>query len=172
MSMKKLLGAVVGVAALMASGIANAAPVDIIYYTDAASNGANANQLTLRVDAGISVGYVSLAFEGATSFVPAPGAQISTADSVLDVTGGFAIIVSPFNVAMVPGGGQNSIGTLLFSGPVGPNSIREDVDNLGDAVLDIAGVTVASSIQIVPEPSTLALLGLGLAGLALVRRTA
>jgi len=178
--MKKLIAMVAVAAGLMLGSAANAAQVDIFLTQSSATDWA----LTVNNNGGIGVGAVNFLTTGLTTMVTNPlNTQIDALSSVLSIDPlglGFDF-VGINNVAGQSIAAAGALNVLLatLSGPGPVTAFGSDHPDVGsDTVFDLNGVAIASfSITVVPtppvpEPATTVLFGLGLAALALVRRSA
>jgi len=176
--MRKLIAMVAIAAGLMLGSVANAAQVDI-FLTETAPGSGNW-ELTVDNNGGVGVGAINMLVSpnlASVLFNNPPNTNISIADSSLTVEPipGFNFLIvqnTATGVSIVAPGVQDALlATLSGLGPV--SATGSEVELGSDTVFDAAGGIISDySITVVPEPTTTVLLGLGLAALALVRRSA
>jgi hypothetical protein len=185
--MKKMVAMVAFATALMIGGVASAAAVDIFVT----QNGLGSSDWTISASAASqSTGQIALNAVGFSGMTVNALPSISLPDSIRNPLTGDLTLTSPAGVNLVPTGGAvialatlNGGTTLCTPGGAGPAprcGVSSGDDTFGFTVLDQAlaevitdySLTVTSFVPLVPEPTTMVLLGLGLAALAMVRRSA
>jgi hypothetical protein len=181
--MRKLLGLVLVAASLLISGAAQSAPVNIRFATTATAGTFDVFLETGSEPTAINVAAVAFLVTGATGFtfnpvLTASGGVISIPDSVNRAEGAVWHVV-----ANTPNFGQTMFafplatpvlfGTFVIPGETtagGAAGRAIPGDNDGGTIQDLD--FNAYEARFVPEPTVAVLLGLGLAGLAFVRRAA
>lgn len=181
LEMKKMMVMAAFVAAVMAGSVASAASVDILVSRDVPGSSAT---WTLSVRTDIDMQALVIQTSGFTSRTLASLATISPLDSPF-VNGGLQVNAPAGQNVLAPGGAAYTVLATL-TGPTGPfaYSITDGEGTFGYTILDNTGTPLAvgtlgdntpgtfSLTVNAPEPASAVLLGLGLAGLAMIRRKA
>jgi hypothetical protein len=181
--MRKLLASLAFAAALAIGASAHAAAVNIDLTQDSA--GSSSWTLTVDLAAGQTLGAIQILTQGLNSFalntsLPNVDAA-SSVYSIEPIPGSNALIVVNNATGALLGGSAGPahllIGSLVGGTSAPPVLIYSDVDIIGAPALDAQGadltdVALATHPFPAPEPTSMMLMGLGLASLALVRRRA
>jgi len=178
--MKKLLASLVFTAALAIGASAHAAAVNIFLTQDAPGS----TSWTLSVQTSVAIGGISVLTTGLNSFnLNTSLAGLSPADSGFSIdpllTGQNLVFTNNTGNGVVFGGaGATSfvLGVLIGGTTAPPVGIQDATDAAGGSAFDpnlavISDVSL-TTVPAVPEPMSLLLMGLGLAGIAAMRRIA
>jgi len=177
--MRKLIAMVAVAAGLMLGSVANAAQVDIFLTQTTATDW----QLSVNNNGATPIEAIGVLVTGLHGFVlnTAGNANINPGTSGLGIDVlppySYAVVQALPAATIVNGGVLDALlATLSVGDAIGPVSITDSAPAEADTVFALGGAAITdfsiNLVPLVPEPTTMVLLGLGLAAIGLVRRSA